>query len=103
MFALVVLPSFMYYLIYVKSRGLSTSFINRIKWLDFLNKKHESKAEPALSADEAYKILELPAGADELAVIEAHRRLMVRNHPDNGGSAYIAAMLNQAKSTLTEM
>ncbi len=33
-------------------------------------------------------------------VIEAHRRLMQRVHPDKGGSAELAAQLNEAKRVL---
>src|SRR5271170_4586060 len=39
-----------------------------------------------MSVDEAYAILGLSAGADPKAIKEAHRRLMVKLHPDHGGS-----------------
>jgi hypothetical protein len=53
-----------------------------------------------MSRDEAYEILGLAAGATREAIIQAHRRLMQRVHPDRGGSDYLASQINRAKDTL---
>ena len=55
-----------------------------------------------LSAQEAYEILGLEKGVDRQAVIDAHRRLMNRMHPDKGGSNYLASKINAAKKTLLD-
>lgn len=57
-------------------------------------------APAALTRDEAFRILGLESGADAAAIKEAHRRLMKKFHPDQGGSAWFAARINEARDLL---
>ena len=57
------------------------------------NKQNMSKAE-------ALEVLGLHADYKKEDVIQAHRRMMQKVHPDRGGSDYLAAQINRAKDTL---
>lgn len=54
----------------------------------------------SLTDREALDILGLEAGASRDEIVQAHRRVMQKIHPDHGGSNYLAARVNEAKEQL---
>lgn len=57
-------------------------------------------APQAMTRDEALKILGLPESAGAEDIHEAYKRLMLKVHPDQQGSAWMAAQLNAARDFL---
>ena len=56
-------------------------------------------AEP-MSTGEALEILGLDPGARDWEISAAHRRLLQKLHPENGGSSYLAIKVDQARDVL---
>lgn len=53
-----------------------------------------------MTVDEARQILGVTGNANRDEINAAFKKLMLVNHPDKGGSQYIAAKIIQAKETL---
>lgn len=86
-----------------QSAQLIEAYLDRLHptWREDMSRaEQETGAGGRLTRDEALEILGLKRGATAEEVRRAHRDLMKRFHPDRGGSAYLAAKINEAKELL---
>jgi hypothetical protein len=86
-------------------RGLwipSLGLIGASLYLGAAGRRTPKRAErpEAMDLDEARRILGVAANADRAEIESAYRRLMLRAHPDQGGSTGLAAQLNAARDRL---
>ena len=73
-------------------------------WLK--NRQQQSSQTPSqppqqqMTEEEALQLLGLEPGASEEDIIQAHKKLIQKLHPDRGGNDYLAAKLNAARDLL---
>ena len=68
---------------------------------DSYSRKAAASNSSIMTRAQALDVLGLEeGGASEKDIVDAHRRLMQKFHPDRGGNHYLAAQLNRAKDTL---
>lgn len=58
--------------------------------------------ESKMSKREASLILGVSPSASKTKVKDAHKKIMLLNHPDRGGSPYLAAKINEAKDLMDQ-
>jgi len=84
------------------SRQLLGAYLDRRfpGWSDEATDRESPPAAHDMDREQALAVLGLASGATEEEIVDAHRRLMQKLHPDRGGSDFLAATLNQAKRVL---
>ncbi len=89
-----------------ESRALLVAYLDRrdAGWSEYAQGYADAGRAAAsggkMTEQEAYQILGVEPGADADAISHAHRTLMKKLHPDQGGSNYLAARVNEAKEIL---
>jgi hypothetical protein len=89
-----------------ETRRLLEAYFDRTLGPDWRKTEQTSEPPPrgttGMSRAEALKVLGLSEGASEDDIRAAHRKLMAQNHPDRGGSDYLASKINEARDVLLE-
>ena len=58
--------------------------------------------EDKMTRAEAFRVLGLSTNSPIKVVNAQHKRIMLLNHPDRGGSPYLAAKINEAKDVISK-
>jgi hypothetical protein len=92
---------------YSDSLGILEAYLDREMGEDWRQNFEEAQKDQTtqtnnneMSITEALDILGLDTGANREEIIAVHRKLIQKLHPDRGGSNYLAAKLNEAKTLL---
>lgn len=93
--------------------GAALPWINRFAtahqiWRTFKQKSepktdsNKPKGKGGMTLEQAYKILAIDETASRKEVLAAHRKQMQNNHPDRGGSDFLAQQINLARDIILE-
>lgn len=69
-------------------------------WLNRFQHRINKAEHQRAKVNEALAVLELSANATEEEIKAAHKRLIQKNHPDTGGSQFLASKINEARDVL---
>lgn len=85
-----------------QSEALLMAYLDRVhpQWREQAGSAGGSQAAGSMSREDALDVLGLKEGASEKDIRAAYRKMMKKHHPDNGGSAYLAARINEANDVL---
>ncbi len=84
---------------------LRSAFPWLMRLLPFIKSKNtpppsSAAANHIIDLEKALKMYGFEQVPSEEEIIQRHRELIQKNHPDRGGSDYLAAQINEAKDTL---
>jgi DnaJ-domain-containing protein 1 len=86
-----------------QSAQIIEAFLDRLHptWREDVERRGgHGDAQGRMTREQALEVLGLAPGASEDDIRRAHRELMMKLHPDRGGSTYLAAKINEAKEIL---
>jgi hypothetical protein len=88
-----------------QSAQILEAYLDRVhpSWREDLSRAEGGDGGPAsgkMTREQALEVLGLEPGASADDIRRAHRELMMKVHPDHGGSTFLAAKLNEAKDVL---
>lgn len=83
-----------------KKEAKRENFFAKFFNLSVGSKYYEGGFEEKMTRKEAALILGVRESSTAKRIKEAHRKLLILNHPDTGGSTYMAGKINEAKELL---